>query len=108
VIKSLVGSGGKFRRGWSAKIMKVWKQARQEERQHLFIYGYIAAYIQVLYMYCPVLLEYTRLGLPSEFRSEKIPRNRLGTVFVIPRNKVLIPCGSEYFGRVHSVTRNKT
>jgi hypothetical protein len=33
-----------------------------------------------------------------------LPRN---TVFVIPQNKVLIPCHSEYFGRVHSVTRNK-
>ncbi len=48
------------------------------------------------------------LGLPSKFRSEKIPRNRLGTVFVIPRNKVLIPCDSEYFRRVHFVTRNET
>ncbi len=48
------------------------------------------------------------LGLPSKFRSEKIPRNRLGMVFVIPRNKVLIPCDSEYFGRVHSITRNGT
>jgi hypothetical protein len=47
-------------------------------------------------------------GLPSEFRSENIPRNRLGMVIVIPRNKVLIPCGSEYFGRVHSITRNET
>jgi hypothetical protein len=50
----------------------------------------------------------TNLGLPSKFRSEKIPRNRLRTVFVISRNKVLIPCDSEYFGRVHSVTRNET
>jgi hypothetical protein len=33
----------------------------QEVRQHWFIYSYIAAYIQALYMYCPVLLEYTRL-----------------------------------------------
>jgi hypothetical protein len=48
------------------------------------------------------------LGLPSTFRSEKIPWNRHGTVFVIPRNKVLIPCNSEYFGRVHSVIRNET
>jgi hypothetical protein len=29
-------------------------------------------------------------------------------VFVIPQNKVLIPCDSEYFGRVHSETRNET
>ncbi len=34
-----------------------------------------------------------------------LPRNM---VFVIPRNEVLIPCDSEDFGRVHSVTRNKT
>ncbi len=31
------------------------------------------------------------LGLGTEFRSEKIPRNRLGMVSVIPRKKVLIP-----------------
>jgi hypothetical protein len=30
------------------------------------------------------------LGLGTEFRSEIIPRNRLGTVSVIPRKKVLI------------------
>ncbi len=29
----------------------MWKQARQEIRQHWFIYSYIAAYIQALYMY---------------------------------------------------------
>jgi hypothetical protein len=34
-----------------------------------------------------------------------LPRN---TVFIIPQNKVLIPCDSKYFGRVHSVTRNET
>jgi hypothetical protein len=42
-------------------MLDVWKQARQEVRQHWFIYSHIAAYIQALYMYCPVLLEYTRL-----------------------------------------------
>jgi hypothetical protein len=31
------------------------------------------------------------LGLATEFRSEKIPRNSLGTDSVIPRKKVLIP-----------------
>ncbi len=31
------------------------------------------------------------LGLGTEFRSEKIPRNRLGMVSVIPRKKGLIP-----------------
>ncbi len=34
-----------------------------------------------------------RVGLGTEFRSEKIPRNRLGMVSVIPRKKVLIPRG---------------
>jgi hypothetical protein len=34
------------------------------------------------------------VGLPSKFLSEKNPRNRLGTVFIIPRNKVLILCDS--------------
>ena len=37
------------------------------------------------------------LGLGTEFRSEKIQRNRLGTVSVIPRKKVLIPRHSEAF-----------
>jgi hypothetical protein len=32
-----------------------------------------------------------QLGLATEFRSEKIQRNRLGTVSVILRKKVLIP-----------------
>ncbi len=32
----------------------------------------------------------SRIGLGTEFRSEKIPRNRLGTVSVIPRKKALI------------------
>jgi hypothetical protein len=30
------------------------------------------------------------IGLGTEFRSEKIPRNRLETVSVIPRKEVLI------------------
>jgi hypothetical protein len=29
-------------------------------------------------------------------------------VFIITRNKVLIPCDSECLGTVHSVTRNET
>ena len=37
------------------------------------------------------------IGLGTEFRSEKIPRNRLGMVSVIPRKKVLIPRHSEAF-----------
>jgi hypothetical protein len=35
------------------------------------------------------------IGLGTEFRSEKIPRNRLGTLSVIPRKKVLIPSSVE-------------
>jgi len=31
-----------------------------------------------------------QLGLGTEFRSEKIPRNRLGTVSIIPWKKMLI------------------
>ncbi len=49
---------------WQSKkwIKKgLWKEAQQEVRQHWFIYSYIAVYIQALYMYCPVLLEYIRL-----------------------------------------------
>ncbi len=48
------------------------------------------------------------IGLGTEFRSEKIPRNRLGTVSVIPRKKVLIPRHSEFRGRANSETRNGT
>jgi hypothetical protein len=49
-----------------------------------------------------------RLGLGTEFRSGKIPRNRLGTVSVIPRKKVLIPRHSEFRGRASSEARNET
>ena len=42
----------------------------------------------------------------TEFCSEKIPRNRLGMVFVLPRKKVLIPRHSEVSGRVNSEARN--
>ncbi len=38
----------------------VWKETQREVRQHWFIYSYISAYIQALYMYCPGLLEYVR------------------------------------------------
>ena len=48
----------------------------------------------------------SRIGLGTEFRSEKIPRNRLGTVSVIPRKKVLIPKHSEFRGRANSEARN--
>jgi len=43
-----------------------------------------------------------------EFSSEKIPRNRLGTVSVIPQKKVLIPRHSEFRGRASSEARNET
>ncbi len=48
------------------------------------------------------------VGLGTEFRSEKIPRNRLGTVSVIPRKKVLSPRYSEFRGRANSEARNGT
>jgi hypothetical protein len=50
----------------------------------------------------------SRLGLGTEFRSEKIPRNRLGIVSVIPRKKVLIPRHSDFRGRANSEARNGT
>jgi hypothetical protein len=43
-----------------------------------------------------------------EISFQKIPLNRLRTVFVIPRNKVLILCDSGYFRRLHSVNQNET
>jgi hypothetical protein len=58
---------------------------------------------KVLNSVFPVLL-----GLGTVFRSEKIPRNRLGTVSVIPRKKVLIPRHSEFRGRADSEARNGT
>jgi hypothetical protein len=44
--------------------------------------------------------------LATKFRSEKIPRNRLGTASVIPRKKVLFLRHSEVYGRVYSEARN--
>ena len=41
-------------------------------------------------------LKVVLLGLGTEFRSEKIPRNRPGMVSVIPRKKALIPWHSEF------------
>jgi len=49
-----------------------------------------------------------QIGLGTEFRSEKIPRNRLGTVSVIPRKKVLIPRHSVFRGRANSEAPNET
>jgi hypothetical protein len=51
---------------------------------------------------------HSQVGLGTEFRSEKIPRNRLGTVSVIPRKKVPIPRHSEFRGRANSEARNGT
>jgi hypothetical protein len=48
------------------------------------------------------------IGLGTVFRSEKIPRNRLGTVSVIPRKKTLIPRHSEFRGIANSEVRNGT
>jgi hypothetical protein len=53
-----------------------------------------------------VLFPHRDLGLGTESRSEKNPRIRLGTVFVIPRKKVLIPRHSEFRGRTSSEARN--
>jgi hypothetical protein len=46
------------------------------------------------------------LGLGTEFRSEKILRNILGTVTVLPRKKVLIPRHFEFSRRANSEARN--
>jgi hypothetical protein len=51
---------------------------------------------------------YRHLGLGTEFRSEKIPRNRLGMISVIPRKKVLIPMHSDFRARASSEARNGT
>jgi hypothetical protein len=48
------------------------------------------------------------LGLGTEFHFEKIPRNRLGMVSVIPRKKAPIPSHSEFRGRANSDARNGT
>ncbi len=49
-----------------------------------------------------------RIGLGTEFRSKKTPRNRLGTVSIIPRKKALILRHSEFRGRANSEARNGT
>ncbi len=52
---------------------------------------------------------YTAMSrLAPEFRSENIPRNKLGMVSVIPRKKVVIPRHSEIYRRVNSEARNRT
>jgi hypothetical protein len=55
------------------------------------------------------LLVSSYVGLGTEFCSaEKMPRNGLGTVSVIPRKKVFIPRHSEFRGRASSEARNET
>ncbi len=54
------------------------------------------------------LVKWSGIGLGTVFRSEKIPRNRLGTVSVIPRKKALIPRHSEFRGIANSEVRNGT
>ncbi len=70
-------------------------------RFFIFLSGISDFLIQILKHWTCVTL-----GLATEFRSEKIPRNRLGMASVIPRKKVLIPRHSEVFGRVNSEARN--
>ncbi len=48
------------------------------------------------------------IGLGTEFRFEKIPRNRLGMISVIPRKKAFIPRHYEFRGRANSEARNGT
>jgi hypothetical protein len=59
----------------------------------------VSSYSTFLLPYVSIVVQIITfgLGLGTEFRSEKIPRNRLGTVSVIPRKKVLIPRHSEAF-----------
>ncbi len=59
-------------------------------------------HLRILHSHCNVC----RVENGISFR--KIPRNRLGTVFVIPRKKVLIPRHSKVHGRVNSEARNET
>jgi hypothetical protein len=62
-------------------------------------------------MYIPfyrLITHRASLGLGMDFVPKKIPWNRLGTVFVIPWKKVLIPKHSEAYGRVNSDARNGT
>jgi hypothetical protein len=61
-----------------------------------------------LILFEPVLAIELGLGLATEFRSEKIPRNILGMDSVISRKKVVIPKHSEVYGRANSEARNGT
>ncbi len=48
------------------------------------------------------------VGLGTEFLSEKIPRNRLGTDSIFAGKEVLIPRQSEFCERTNSEARNGT
>jgi hypothetical protein len=56
--------------------------------------------------FLPFSLLLHRVGNGISF--EKIPRNSLGMVSVIPRKKALIPRHSEFRGRANSEARNGT
>jgi hypothetical protein len=62
--------------------------------------------LKIILIFEPVLAIELGLGLATEFRSEKIPRNRLGMDSVIPQKKVVIPKHSEVYGRANSEARN--
>jgi hypothetical protein len=64
--------------------------------------------LQALFLkiFCFPLDSTLMLGLATEFRSKKIPRNRLGTASVISRKKLLISRHSEVYGRGYSEARN--
>jgi hypothetical protein len=47
-----------------------------------------------------------RLGLGTEFCYEKIPRNKLGTVSIIPWKKMLIPRHCKFRGRANFEAQN--
>ncbi len=49
-----------------------------------------------------------QIGLGTEIRSEKIPRNRLGMISDIPRKNAFIPRHSEFRGRASSEPRDGT
>ncbi len=69
------------------------KDLREEKGTRRVLLDCTVVHTKCNYIRTHTVLE---LGLPSKFRSEKIQRNRIGTVFVIPRNKVLmIPSTSE-------------
>jgi hypothetical protein len=54
----------------------------------------------------PIVSHILRLGLPLKVHSENIPRNRLRTVFVIPRKKVIPSRNSVCLKVAHSKEQN--